>query len=103
MKDNGQQPKSPYIGLVPYSEKDAPFFFGREKERDIIIENLNACRLTLLYGPSGVGKSSILNAGVTYRLKHLIKESIQQNGISSFAVINPTILYRINSPYNDLP
>ena len=53
----------PYKGLMPYDEADAPFFFGREAEAEIITANLMASRLTLLYGPSGVGKSSVLRAG----------------------------------------
>ena len=57
-------PATPYKGLMPYSEEDAPFFFGREAEREIITANLLASRLTLLYGASGVGKTSILRAGV---------------------------------------
>ena len=57
-------PATPYVGLTPFTEGDAPFFFGREKERRIISANLLASRLTLLYGASGVGKSSIIRAGV---------------------------------------
>ena len=64
-------PDSPYKGLDPFddSELDALLFFGRERERDVVIANLMAARLTLLYGPSGVGKSSLLNAGVGRRLR----------------------------------
>jgi WD40 repeat protein len=57
-------PTTPYVGLTPFTESDAPFFFGREKERRLIAANLLASRLTLLYGASGVGKSSIIRAGV---------------------------------------
>ena len=57
-------PATPYVGLTPFTESDAPFFFGREKERRIISANLQASRLTLLYGASGVGKSSIIRAGI---------------------------------------
>ncbi len=46
--------RSPYVGLDPYSEGDAPFFFGREGEQRIITANLRSSRLTLLYGSSGV-------------------------------------------------
>jgi hypothetical protein len=58
----------PYKGLEYYAEDDAAFFFGREREAGIVIGNLLASRLTLLYGPSGVGKSSLLRAGVLPRL-----------------------------------
>lgn len=54
----------PYVGLVPFEKDHAPYFFGRGEDISRIIANLSAHRLTLLYGPSGVGKSSVLNAGV---------------------------------------
>ena len=62
---------SPYKGLDYYGEQDAPFFFGREVEGDLVVANLLAARLTLLYGQSGVGKSSLLHAGVVPRLREV--------------------------------
>ncbi|HEX9416073.1 MAG TPA: hypothetical protein VF895_05140, partial [Gaiellaceae bacterium] len=63
-------PPSPYRGLAPFedSETDARLFFGRERERTLILANLMASRLTVLYGASGVGKSSLLSAGVAHEL-----------------------------------
>ncbi|MBI5876287.1 MAG: hypothetical protein HZB53_01445 [Chloroflexi bacterium] len=63
------QRTSPYQGLAPYAEQDAPYFFGREKEMRLIIAHFFASPVTLLYGPSGVGKSSILRAGVIPALR----------------------------------
>src|SRR3954454_13148987 len=60
---------SPYRGLEPFDERDAPFFFGRERETRLISASLFASPLTLLYGASGVGKSSVLRAGVLPRLR----------------------------------
>ena len=54
--DSGRR-DSPYQGLAPYDEGDAAFFFGRDRERDLITANLMASRLTVLYGVSGVGKT----------------------------------------------
>ena len=62
-------PSSPYRGLEPFDERDAPFFFGRERETRLITASLFAAPLTLLYGASGVGKSSVLRAGVLPRLR----------------------------------
>jgi hypothetical protein len=64
-------PPSPYKGLAPFddSELDALLFFGREREIEVIVANLMASRLTVLYGPSGVGKTSLLQAGVAHRLR----------------------------------
>jgi len=59
----------PYKGLLPYREQDAKYFFGRDTERRLIRDNLRASRLTLLYGASGTGKSSVLGAGVAHDLK----------------------------------
>ncbi len=77
----------PYRGLNPYSEDDAPFFFGREKLQRNIIANLKSSRLTLLYGASGVGKSSVLQAGVTYNLRKLAKQRLKDYGAPKFAVV----------------
>ena len=65
------RPASPYKGLVPFddSETDAVLFFGRETEREIISREPEGHRLTVLYGPSGVGKSSVLRAGVVHHLR----------------------------------
>ena len=64
---------SPYKGLAPFedSELDALFFFGRERDTEIVVANLIASRLTVLYGPSGVGKSSLLLAAVARQLRGL--------------------------------
>src|SRR5215208_2425995 len=59
----------PYVGLDFFGEADADVFFGRDDERKMIIGNLRASRLTLLYAESGVGKSSLLRAGVAARLR----------------------------------
>jgi WD40 repeat protein len=61
--------ETPYVGLVPYQEEDADFFFGRDREIRIVTSNLRAHRLTILYGPSGAGKTSLLRAGVVHELR----------------------------------
>ena len=64
-------PPTPFKGLAPFgeSELDTLLFFGREREIEVIAANLVASRLTVLYGPSGVGKTSLLRAGVVTRLR----------------------------------
>jgi WD40 repeat protein len=64
-------PASPYKGLAAFeaSDLDALFFFGRERDSQIIAANLIASSLTVLFGPTGVGKTSVLRAGVAYQLR----------------------------------
>lgn len=57
-------PDSPYVGLQPYTVNDEKYFFGRARDSRIISSNLFATPLTVFYGASGVGKSSVLQAGV---------------------------------------
>jgi hypothetical protein len=62
---------NPYFGLEYYDEQFGAWFFGRETEGSKIITNLRAARLTLLHAESGVGKSSLLRAGVAWRMRKL--------------------------------
>jgi WD40 repeat protein len=82
-------PLSPYKGLVPFedTELDALLFFGRERESDIIASNVLAARLTVLYGPSGVGKTSVLQAGVAHRLRRQARANIEERGHPEFAIV----------------
>ena len=80
-------PSSPYRGLRPYEEADAAFFFGREAEGEIVEANLLSDRLTLLYGPSGVGKSSVLLAGVAGSLRSRSRDDLADGAAAGFAVV----------------
>jgi TIR domain len=62
---------SPYRGLAAMEEKDSDYFFGRKRETvDVLFALAGAPdRLPLLIGNSGVGKSSLAQAGVLAALK----------------------------------
>jgi WD40 repeat protein len=82
-------PLSPYKGLAPFedSDLDALLFFGRERESEIIAANVLAARLTVLYGPSGVGKTSVLRAGVAHHLRGVARANMEKQGHPEFAVV----------------
>ncbi len=80
-------PGGPYKGLVPYNAEDAPFFFGRDEWRDIVIDNVRAYRLTLLYGDSGVGKTSLLHAGVLHALRERARRNLAGQAKPGLAVV----------------
>ncbi len=58
------KPTRPYKFLDYYTENDQGLFFGREEEIENICSRILSRRSFLLYGRSGVGKSSILRAGL---------------------------------------
>ncbi|MFD4639307.1 XRE family transcriptional regulator [Lentzea sp. NPDC058436] len=58
---------SPYVGLAMFQPGDAPKFFGRERLTAELLSTRN--RFTGLFGPSGVGKSSLLRAGLIARTR----------------------------------
>ncbi len=79
--DTSSPPRaSPYQGLQPFTEADTRYFFGRKRDQSIIISNLYAASLTILYGASGVGKSSILLAGVVPQLKKIPELEVAEDG-----------------------
>jgi WD40 repeat protein len=80
-------PDTPYKGLTPYEETDAALFFGRDDWAGILTDNLKAYRLTLLYGESGVGKSSVLRAGVEHRLREQAARNSADGGPPGLAVV----------------
>jgi hypothetical protein len=46
-----------------------------------------ASRLTILYAPSGVGKSSVLRAGVAHHLRGVAAQNLAERGTPEFAVV----------------
>ena len=60
---------NPFAGLAPFQEADADRFYGRTREVGAVRARLRSCALVALAGPSGVGKSSLVRAGVIPLLK----------------------------------
>ncbi len=73
--------RRPYKFLDFYREEDAEYFFGRESEIEEICSKILSHRCFLLYGRSGVGKSSLTQAGLLPALK---KQGYQVIVISNY-------------------
>ncbi|MGI9608953.1 MAG: BTAD domain-containing putative transcriptional regulator, partial [Acidimicrobiia bacterium] len=56
--------RNPYKGLSAFGELDAADFFGRNTETEQLVAAVAAKRLVAVVGPSGIGKSSVVRAGL---------------------------------------
>ncbi len=64
-------PQNPWPGLAPYDEAAREYFQGRDDEAELLTGLIQAYPVVSLYGKSGLGKSSLLQAGVFPRLRQL--------------------------------
>jgi WD40 repeat protein len=62
-------PPCPYPGMSPFREDDQEHFFGREAEQDELLQQLRLSSFMAVIGPSGTGKSSLVQAGLIPALR----------------------------------
>jgi hypothetical protein len=55
-------PPAPYVGMRAFEATERSIFFGRNQDATLLRDKVFSARLTVFYGPSGIGKSSILRA-----------------------------------------
>ena len=61
--------QNPWLGLVSFTEETRSYFHGREEEAAELGRRVQRKLLTILFGQSGLGKTSILQAGLVPRLR----------------------------------
>jgi tetratricopeptide (TPR) repeat protein len=61
--------RNPWLGLASFTEETRAYFFGREDEVAELARRVQRKLLTVLFGQSGLGKTSILRAGLVPRLR----------------------------------
>ena len=59
----------PWLGLSSFTEETRGYFYGREEEVGELARRVQRKLLTVLFGQSGLGKTSILRAGIVPRLR----------------------------------
>ncbi|MBE9187437.1 CHAT domain-containing protein [Microcoleus sp. LEGE 07076] len=62
-------PPNPYQGLSAFQEKDAALFFGRETFTNQLVKVVETKKLVAVIGASGIGKSSVVLAGLIPSLR----------------------------------
>jgi DNA-binding winged helix-turn-helix (wHTH) protein len=87
-EQNNWQGSSPFPGLVAFEPKDARVFFGRNEQIITLLAGLSKQvsanhAFCLILGPSGTGKSSLVNAG-------LLPALTSQNGYDGIGVVSFT-------------
>lgn len=61
---------NPYKELQSYTETDKEYFFGRNEEIKELLEKIIKYKIVGLFGESGTGKTSVVNAGLIPNLKN---------------------------------
>ncbi len=65
----GADPESPWLGLRSFTEETQGYFFGRNAELQDFFERVLHKPLTVLFGQSGLGKTSLIQAGLIPKLR----------------------------------
>lgn len=60
--------RSPFKFLDPYGPEDSEIFFGRKEEVDQLYTKLYSSPITVVYGESGTGKTSLIQCGLRSRI-----------------------------------
>ncbi|MEY2584766.1 MAG: hypothetical protein QOD80_792, partial [Verrucomicrobiota bacterium] len=60
VSQGGVDPESPWLGLRSFSEDTQQYFFGRSAELQDLLERVVHKPLTVLFGQSGLGKTSLI-------------------------------------------
>lgn len=63
-------PENPWLGLFSYTEETRAYFHGRDAEAAELARRVQRTILTVLFGQSGLGKTSLLRAGLVPRLRN---------------------------------
>jgi hypothetical protein len=65
----GVDAENPWLGLASFTEETRAYFHGRDEEVAELARRVQRKLLTVLFGQSGLGKTSILRAGIVPRLR----------------------------------
>lgn len=85
---------APYKFLLPYTPRDLPIFRARANEIEQVLRFIHEQRLVVIHGDAGVGKTSLLAAGV---IPKLIDEGLLVIQIQDFTSPVETVYQALKS------
>ncbi|PJF47708.1 MAG: hypothetical protein D6709_04255 [Chloroflexi bacterium] len=63
--------RCPYVGAVPFREADARLYFGHENQLEALLDQIERGEhFICIYGPAKSGKTSLIQAGLTFALRN---------------------------------
>ncbi len=93
--------KDPYKFLAHFGPEDADIFFGRDTESKILFQFILSRKIVILFGESGVGKTSLLSAGIIPKLQNEdYKIAYTRVYESPVASLRSKVLEALNRPSN---
>jgi tetratricopeptide (TPR) repeat protein len=81
--------ENPWPGLATFDEESHSFFYGRSSELTQLVALVQRTTVTLLYGRSGLGKSSLINAGLFFELRKEPREYFPIPLTLRFSTVQP--------------
>jgi hypothetical protein len=85
-----------YPGSKPFTIEYKDLFYGRENDIDDLSKYVSTEKLTILYGKSGLGKSSLLNVGIIPRFEseyQFFHISVRFGNFTEFSKKTPVELF----------
>src|SRR5437764_3846819 len=93
---NNIVPRYRYPGFQPFTQQQEHIFFGRDKNIDNQSRSVMQNPCTVIFGKSGIGKSSLINAGLLPKIAQQNK-----NGSHSYCSISTFRFGAYNSEAKD--
>jgi len=81
-------PQSPFVGLAAFTPRAAAYFTGRERFAVTLAGAILRSRVTVLYGQSGSGKSSVLGAALPQAMRATLRRAAETTQRAPFRLLH---------------
>jgi WD40 repeat protein/DNA replication protein DnaC len=100
-KQAAEKHRNPFKFLDPYTIEDKDIFFGRELEVSELYYRVFSSTVTVVFGESGVGKTSLLQCGLFSRLeKERVEYITIRSAVNPLESLKSKLLKRLEKPHD---